>query len=128
MEIVLLAGFLSVAVFLYYLMSRLDNDLGRIRSSTEKTERCHLMIAVSSLYAIQFVLDTYNDIKRDYPNLEVTIFLANNRRSLSILYVERPIWLSFLLKHGPACVWKPHSSSLSRGLCVLTNPASCSSL
>lgn len=58
MEIVLLAGFLSVAVFLYYLMSRLDNDLGRIRSSTEKTERCHLMIAVSSLYAIQFVLDT----------------------------------------------------------------------
>ena len=121
MEIVLLAGFLSVAVFLYYLMSRLDNDLGRIRSSTEKTERCHLMIAVSSLYAIQFVLDTYNDIKRDYPNLEVT-------RSLSILHVERPIWLSFLLKHGPACVWKPHSSSLSRGLCVLTNPASCSSL
>ena len=91
MEIVLLAGFLSVAVFLYYLMSRLDSDLGRIRSSTEKTERCHLMIAVSSLYAIQFVLDTYNDIKRDYPNLEVTIFLANNRRSLSILYVERPI-------------------------------------
>lgn len=35
MEIVLLAGFLSVAVFLYYLMSRLDSDLGRIRSSTE---------------------------------------------------------------------------------------------
>ncbi|WP_195556406.1 hypothetical protein [Anaerotruncus colihominis] len=85
MEIVLLAGFLSVAVFLYYLMSRLDNDLGRIRSSTEKTERCHLMIAVSSLYAIQFVLDTYNDIKRDYPNLEVTIVFGQQQEILEYL-------------------------------------------
>ena len=85
MEIVLLAGFLSVAVFLYYLMSRLYNDLGRIRSSTEKTERCHLMIAVSSLYAIQFVLDTYNDIKRDYPNLEVTIVFGQQQEILEYL-------------------------------------------
>lgn len=85
MEIVLLAGFLSVAVFLYYLMSRLDNDLGRIRSSTEKTERCHLMIAVSSLYAIQFVLDTYSDIKRDYPNLEVTIVFGQQQEILRYL-------------------------------------------
>ena len=29
-----------------------------------------MMIAVSSLYAIQFVLDTYNDIKRDSPKKE----------------------------------------------------------
>lgn len=128
MEIVLLAGFLNVAVFLYYLMSRLDNDLGRIRSSTEKTDRCHLMIAVSSLYAIQFVLDTYSDIKRDYPNLEVTIVFGQQQEILEYLACGKPIWLSFLLKHAPACVWKPHSSSLSRGLCVLTNPASCSSL
>lgn len=85
MEIVLLAGFLSVAVFLYYLMSRLDSDLGRIRSSTEKTDRCHLMIAVSSLYAIQFVLDTYNDIKRDYPNLEVTIVFGQQQEILEYL-------------------------------------------
>lgn len=85
MEIVLLAGFLSVAVFLYYLMSRLDSDLGRIRSSTEKTDRCHLMIAVSSLYAIQFVLDTYSDIKRDYPNLEVTIVFGQQQEILRYL-------------------------------------------
>ena len=85
MEIVLLAGFLSVAVFLYYLMSRLDSDLSRIRSSTEKTDRCHLMIAVSSLYAIQFVLDTYSDIKRDYPNLEVTIVFGQQQEILRYL-------------------------------------------
>ena len=43
------------------------------------------MIAVSSLYAIQFVLDTYNDIKRDYPNLEVTIVFGQQQEILEYL-------------------------------------------
>ena len=44
-----------------------------------------MMIAVSSLYAIQFVLDTYSDIKRDYPNLEVTIVFGQQQEILRYL-------------------------------------------
>lgn len=85
MEIVLLAGFLSVAVFLYYLMSRLDNDLGRIRSKDRINGTLSFDDRGFKPLCDPVCIGYIQRYKRDYPNLEVTIVFGQQQEILEYL-------------------------------------------
>lgn len=76
-ELILLGGFAAIAVFGYYIMSRLDGFLNAVQKETERQEETpYLSIATSSLDAVPEVLHILEEISLRYPEVRCSISIG----------------------------------------------------
>lgn len=76
-ELILLGGFAAIAVFGYYIMSRLDGFLNAVQKETERQEKTpYLSIATSSLDAVPEVLHILEEISLRYPEVRCSISIG----------------------------------------------------
>ena len=70
-ELVLLGGFIAIAVFGYHVMSKLDNWLGEYRIEKDVHENLsRLQIAISSPDAIPSIIAAINTVGNQYPDVQ----------------------------------------------------------
>lgn len=76
-ELILLGGFAAIAVFGYYIMSRLDGFLNAVQKEAEPQEETpYLSIAISSLGAVPEVLHILEEISLRYPEVRCSISIG----------------------------------------------------
>lgn len=76
-ELILLSGFAAIAVFGYYIMSRLDGFLNAVQKEAEPQEETpYLSIAISSLGAVPEVLHILEEISLRYPEVRCSISIG----------------------------------------------------
>lgn len=85
-EFILLGGFAAIAVFGYYIMSRLDDFLNAVQKETERQEETpYLSIATSSLGAVPEVLHILEEISRRYPEVRCSISIGQEEEVVQAL-------------------------------------------
>ena len=76
-ELILLGGFAAIAIFGYYIMSRLDDFLNAVQKEAERQEETpYLSIATSSLDAVPEVLHILEEISLRYPEVRCSIAIG----------------------------------------------------
>lgn len=76
-ELILLGGFAGIAVFGYYIMSRLDDFLNAAQTENERQEETpYLNIAVSSFDAVPEILRILKDISGRYPDVRCRVSIG----------------------------------------------------
>ena len=76
-ELILLGGFAAIAIFGYYIMSRLDAFLNAVQKEAEQQEETpYLSIATSSLEAVPEVLHILEEISLRYPEVRCSIAIG----------------------------------------------------
>ena len=89
-ELVLLGGFLAVAAFCYYGVSKLGNFLDQNRVDREKAydpqeEQGDLNIAAASPWAMQVGAKVLKDMKKEHPQLHYTLSMGEEPELLHAL-------------------------------------------
>ena len=85
-ELILLGGFAAIAVFGYYIMSRLDDFLNAVQKEIEQQEETpYLSIATSSLDAVPEVLHILEEISRRYPEVRCSISVGQEAEVVQAL-------------------------------------------
>ncbi len=85
-EFILLGGFAAIAVFGYYIMSRLDDFLNAVQKETERQEETpYLSIATSSLDAVPEVLHILEEISHRYPEVRCSISIGQEEEVVQAL-------------------------------------------
>lgn len=85
-ELILLGGLAAIAVFGYYIMSRLDGFLHAVQKETERQEEPpYLSIATSSLDAVPEVLHILEEISRRYPEVRCSISIGQEEEVVQAL-------------------------------------------
>ena len=76
-ELILLGGFAAIAIFGYYIMSRLDDFLNAVQKEAKRQEETpYLSIATSSLDAVPEVLHILEEISLRYPEVRCSIAIG----------------------------------------------------
>lgn len=89
-ELMLLGGLAAIAVFGYYIMSRLDGFLHAVQRETERQEEPpYLSIATSSLDAVPEVLHILEEISRRYPEVRCSISIGQEEEVVQALDAGR---------------------------------------
>lgn len=89
-ELILLGGLAAIAVFGYYIMSRLDGFLNAVEKETERQEEpAYLSIATSSLDAVPEVLHILEEISRRYPQVRCSVSVGQEEEVVQALDAGR---------------------------------------
>lgn len=76
-ELILLGTFAAIAVFGYYIMSRLDDFLNAVQREHERQDETpHLSIATSNLDTVPEVLRILKDISGRYPEVQCSVSIG----------------------------------------------------
>lgn len=80
-ELILLGGFAAIAIFGYYIMSRLDDFLSAVQKENEQQdETLYLSIATSSLDAVPEILRILKDMSGRYPNVQCRVSIGQEEK------------------------------------------------
>lgn len=89
-EFILLGGFAAIAIFGYYIMSRLDDFLNAAQKENERQEETpYLSIATSSLDAVPEVLHILEEISRRYPEVRCSVSVGQEEEVVQALDAGR---------------------------------------
>lgn len=89
-ELILLGGFAAIAVFGYYIMSRLDDFLNAVQKGNERQdEMSYLSIATSSLDAVPEILCILKDISGRYPEIRCSVLIGQEEEVVQALDAGR---------------------------------------
>lgn len=92
-ELILLGGFAAIAVFGYYIMSRLDGFLNAVQKEAERQEETpYLSIATSSLDAVPEVLHILEEISLRYPEVRCSISIGQEEEVVRPFKQEVRMW------------------------------------
>lgn len=86
-ELILLGGFAAIAVFGYYIMSRLDDFLNAVQKENERQdETSYFNVATSSLDAVPEVLRILEDINGRYPDVRCSVSIGQEEEVVRALH------------------------------------------
>lgn len=79
-DIVLLGGFIAIAIFGYYIMGKLDDFLEDVRKQNEShAQAFQLNIAASTINVIPSVTNALNDIRDQYPEAKCSLVVGEEQ-------------------------------------------------
>lgn len=118
-DVVLLGGFVAIAIFGYYSVAKLDHFLNKIRrEDQEQAQAACLNIATSCVNVIPAVSNILNDINHSYPNVHCNLSVGH----------EQDVIKSFDCGDADVVIISAgsnvESKRLARWKCITLNPQS----